>query len=266
MKILGIVGSPRKEGNTEIMMTEALEAARDAGDRPGEAECHVDLGATRFEMGEFKRARLHFEQAVAAFEELGDARGFTLGRANLAAADLLLGRPQEAEQTLLACLEADRARGAHAHAAYDEKFLARAALVRGAVACARERLARAERVFRGLADDLPLDIWLNEHIFPAESAHINPEHVRWGSLLACAEMLLSGITACCDGYFYENTVAEAVKTSGLRAVLAQGIIDFPAPGVPQPEQNIQIPQTFAAKWHNPSALITPSTMHVPARR
>jgi len=113
-------------------------------------------------------------------------------------------------------------------------------------------------LFRGLADDLPLDIWLNEHIFPAESAHINPENVRWGSLLACAEMLLSGTTTCCDGYFYENTVAEAVKTSGLRAVLAQGIIDFPAPGVPEPEQNIQIPQTFAAKWHNPTSLITPS--------
>jgi 5-methylthioadenosine/S-adenosylhomocysteine deaminase len=113
-------------------------------------------------------------------------------------------------------------------------------------------------LFRGLSDDLPLDVWLNEHIFPAENAHINPENVRWGTLLACAEMLLSGTTTCCDGYFYENTVAEAVKTSGLRAVLAQGIIDFPAPGVPQPEQNIQIPQTFAAKWHNPSALITPS--------
>ena len=113
-------------------------------------------------------------------------------------------------------------------------------------------------LLRGLADDLPLDVWLNQHIFPAESTHINPENVRWGTLLACAEMLLSGTTTCCDGYFYENTVAEAVKTSGLRAVLAQGIIDFPAPGVPQPEKNIQIPQTFAAKWHNPSALITPS--------
>ena len=113
-------------------------------------------------------------------------------------------------------------------------------------------------LFRGLADDLPLDVWLNEHIFPAEGAHINPENVRWGTLLACAEMLLSGTTTCCDGYFYEHEVAEAVKTSGLRAVLAQGVIDFPAPGVPNPAENIQIPQTFAAKWHNPSSLITPS--------
>jgi len=113
-------------------------------------------------------------------------------------------------------------------------------------------------LFRGLADDLPLDIWLNEHIFPAEGAHINPDNVRWGTLLACAEMLLSGTTTCCDGYFYENVVATALKTSGLRAVLAQGVIDFPAPGVPEPIENIKIPQIFAEKWHNPSSLITPS--------
>ena len=113
-------------------------------------------------------------------------------------------------------------------------------------------------LFRGLADDLPLDVWLNEHIFPAENAHINPENVRWGTLLACAEMLLSGTTTCCDGYFYEHEVAEAVKTSGMRAILAQGIIDFPAPGVPNPAENIQIPQSFAEKWYNPSSLITPS--------
>jgi 5-methylthioadenosine/S-adenosylhomocysteine deaminase len=113
-------------------------------------------------------------------------------------------------------------------------------------------------LFRGLADDLPLDIWLNEHIFPAESAHINPERVGWGSLLACAEMLLSGTTTCCDGYFYESTVAEAVNTSGMRAVLAQGVIDFPAPGVPYPKDNIKIAAAFIAKWQNPSSLISPS--------
>jgi 5-methylthioadenosine/S-adenosylhomocysteine deaminase len=113
-------------------------------------------------------------------------------------------------------------------------------------------------LFRGLADDLPLDVWLNEHIFPAEGAHINPDNVRWASLLACAEMLLSGTTTCCDGYFYEDQVAEAVKESGMRAILAQGVIDFPAPGVPQPDKNIQIPRAFVTKWQNPSSMITPS--------
>ena len=113
-------------------------------------------------------------------------------------------------------------------------------------------------LFRGLADDLPLDIWLNQHIFPAESAHINPERVRWGSLLACAEMLLSGTTTCCDGYFYENLVTEAVQTSGMRAVLAQGVIDFPAPGVPDPKDNLKIPDAFIASWQNRTSLISPS--------
>lgn len=113
-------------------------------------------------------------------------------------------------------------------------------------------------LFRGLADDLPLDVWLNQHIFPAESAHINPECVRWGSLLACAEMLLSGTTTCCDGYFYENMVTEAVRTSGMRAVLAQGVIDFPAPGVPDPKDNLKVADAFIAGWQNRTSLIRPS--------
>ena len=113
-------------------------------------------------------------------------------------------------------------------------------------------------LFRGLADDLPLDIWLNEHIFPAESSHLSPERVRQGSLLACAEMMLSGTTTCCDGYFYEDEVAEAVLKSGMRAVLAQGVIDFPAPGVPDPQDNLKIPDAFVAGWQNRTSLISPS--------
>jgi 5-methylthioadenosine/S-adenosylhomocysteine deaminase len=113
-------------------------------------------------------------------------------------------------------------------------------------------------LLRGLADDLPLDVWLNEHIFPAESRHVNPDMVRVGALLATAEMLLSGTTTCCDGYFYENYVADAIHQTGLRAVLGQGVIDFPAPGVPDPSQNIQAAADFLDQWENRSPLITPS--------
>ena len=56
-------------------------------------------------------------------------------------------------------------------------------------------------LFRGLADDLPLMTWLNDHIFPAEVRFIRPEAVRWGTRLSCAEMLLSGTTCCCGGLF-----------------------------------------------------------------
>ncbi|UCF94964.1 MAG: amidohydrolase [Desulfobacterales bacterium] len=119
-------------------------------------------------------------------------------------------------------------------------------------------------LFRGLADDLPLSVWLDEHIFPAEGRHINPESVRWGALLACAEMALSGTTTCCDGYFYEDEVAEAVAGFGLRAVLGQGLVDFPAPGVPDPARNISTALAYAAKWQARSATICPSLFcHAP---
>jgi 5-methylthioadenosine/S-adenosylhomocysteine deaminase len=113
-------------------------------------------------------------------------------------------------------------------------------------------------LFRGLADDLPLDKWLNEHIFPAERKHVNPESVRTGALLGCAEMLLSGTTTCCDGYFLEDNVASAVYDSGMRAVLGQGVIDFPAPGVPDPSNNIKHAVTMTDKWQGMSSLISPS--------
>ena len=113
-------------------------------------------------------------------------------------------------------------------------------------------------LFRGLADDLPLMAWLNDHIFPAEARFIKPDTVRWATLLACAELLLSGTTCCCGGYFHEDTVARAVAESGLRAVLAQGVIDFPAPGVPDPAQNINHAKAYAQRWKGSHPLITPS--------
>jgi 5-methylthioadenosine/S-adenosylhomocysteine deaminase len=113
-------------------------------------------------------------------------------------------------------------------------------------------------LFRGLADDLPLSKWLNEYIFPAEASHIHPESVRLGALLSGAEMLLAGTTTCCDGYFYEDNVAEAVNDIGMRAILGQGVIDFPAPGVPNPGDNVNNAIHFLQKWKDISPLITPS--------
>ena len=113
-------------------------------------------------------------------------------------------------------------------------------------------------LFRGLADDLALEQWLNNHIFPAEQQHLTPETVKWAALLSCSEMLLSGTTTCCDGYFYEDAVAEAVSHTGMRAVLGQGVIDFPAPGVPDPKDNIRCASAFVEKWKNRSPLISPA--------
>ena len=106
-------------------------------------------------------------------------------------------------------------------------------------------------LFRGLADDLPLQQWLEKHIFPAEAAHMTAESVSMGTALACAEMMLSGTTTCCDGYFLEEAVAESVAACGLRAVLGQGVIDFPAPGIPDPKENITVAVRFAERWSRP---------------
>ncbi len=113
-------------------------------------------------------------------------------------------------------------------------------------------------LFRGLADDLPLDIWLNEHMFPMEARFITPENVKWGTRLACLEMLLSGTTTCCGGYFEEHTVAETVTQAGMRAVLAQGVIDFPAPGVPDPALNVTFAGDYVDRWLGRTDRITPS--------
>jgi len=113
-------------------------------------------------------------------------------------------------------------------------------------------------LFRGMADDLPLMTWLQEHIFPAEARSVNPEMVYWCAKLAAAEMILSGTTTVADGYFHEDRVAEAFVESGLRAVAAQGVIDFPAPGVPDPVRNVEAALEFIEHWQDKSALVTPA--------
>ena len=115
----------------------------------------------------------------------------------------------------------------------------------------------AMSLFRGLADDLPLATWLNDYIFKAEARWLNPESVYTGALLSCAEMLLSGTTTFCDGYFFEDAVAEAVQESGMRAILAQGILDLPAPGVPDPGKNVAEAVRFIDTWNGKTPMMTP---------
>ncbi len=119
-------------------------------------------------------------------------------------------------------------------------------------------------LFRGLADDLPLMTWLNDHIFPAEAAFATPENVHAAARLACAELLLGGVTTCCDGYFWEDRVAAAVNDMGLRAVLGQGVVDFPAPGVDDPSRNLSVAQAFVDRWADKMPTIAPSIFcHAP---
>jgi len=113
-------------------------------------------------------------------------------------------------------------------------------------------------LFRGFADDMQLITWLNDYMFKLEARYIDPETVRCGTLLSCAEMLLSGTTTCCDGYFHEEAVAAAVNQAGIRAVLGQGIIDFPAPGVADPSLNVEHAADYARRFKNRHPRITSS--------
>ena len=115
----------------------------------------------------------------------------------------------------------------------------------------------AMTLFRGLADDLPLKQWLFEKIFPAEAQHLSEETVYWGALLGCLEMIASGTTTVSDGYFFQDATARAFQQAGLRALLAQGVIDFPAPGVPDPAQNLAVGKAFIERWDHASDLIRP---------
>jgi len=115
----------------------------------------------------------------------------------------------------------------------------------------------AMTLFRGFADDLPLRKWLFDKIFPAEARFLNPDTVYWASLLGCLEMIASGTTCCVDGYFFQDSTMRAVHESGLRGLIAQGVIDFPAPGVPDPKENLRVAQKFIERWLGYSDLITP---------
>jgi 5-methylthioadenosine/S-adenosylhomocysteine deaminase len=112
--------------------------------------------------------------------------------------------------------------------------------------------------FRGLADDLPLMTWLNDHIFPAEAKFIDRKTVYAGAMLAIAEMILSGTTTFCDGYFFEGEVGRAAIAAGMRGVIAQGFIDLPTPDRPGHSEQAAIAERFVERWRDRSTLVTPA--------
>ena len=112
-------------------------------------------------------------------------------------------------------------------------------------------------LFRGLADDLDLMDWLENHIFPAERAHVDEEFVLVGTRLAALEMLLSGTTTFVDMYYFEEQVAQAAKQAGMRAVVGETIIGFPAPDNADVEQALAYTERFLERWRD-DPLITPA--------
>jgi 5-methylthioadenosine/S-adenosylhomocysteine deaminase len=105
----------------------------------------------------------------------------------------------------------------------------------------------AMTIFRGLADDLPLMEWLHQHIFPAERK-LTEEWVYWGTLLACAEMILSGTTTFCDMYLFEHKVAEAARAAGIRALVGEVLYDFPSPNYGPVEKGLEFTESLIHQW------------------
>ncbi len=112
-------------------------------------------------------------------------------------------------------------------------------------------------LLRGIADDRDLMEWLTKFIFPAEAKNVDREFVKWGTRLAAAEMIRSGTTTFADMYYFEADIARETKAAGLRAVLGQTLLDFPAPDNKTWEQGIAYVRKFAKDWKG-DRLITPA--------
>jgi 5-methylthioadenosine/S-adenosylhomocysteine deaminase len=103
-------------------------------------------------------------------------------------------------------------------------------------------------LFRGLHDDVTLNDWLYKYIFPAEAKNVNEEFVRWGTRLAAAEQIRSGVTTFADMYYFEDAVAEETKAAGMRGVLGETFIDFPAPDNKSNAEMLAYTERFLKRW------------------
>jgi len=103
-------------------------------------------------------------------------------------------------------------------------------------------------LFRGLHDDVTLNDWLYKYIFPAEAKNVNEEFVRWGTRLAAAEQIRAGVTAFADMYYFEDAIAEETKAAGMRGVLGETFIDFPAPDNKSEAEMLAYTERFLKRW------------------
>jgi 5-methylthioadenosine/S-adenosylhomocysteine deaminase len=109
--------------------------------------------------------------------------------------------------------------------------------------------------FRGLADDMPLKDWLENHIWPAENKWLSHEFVFDATELACLEMLKAGVTTYNDMYFFGNSVAAASKKMGMRAVIGAGIVDFPTKTGNSADDYISNAERFIDDWKGDGLII-----------
>jgi len=121
----------------------------------------------------------------------------------------------------------------------------------------------AMSLLRGLADDLPLDRWLKEHILPAEARNVSPEFVYAGTRLAALEMIEGGTTTFADMYYFMGDAARAVEEAGLRAVLGETFIDLPVPDHRDLAETLALMEAFSKRWRGHARIIPAVAPHAP---
>jgi len=119
----------------------------------------------------------------------------------------------------------------------------------------------AMSLFRGIADDLSLDDWLRKYIFPAEARNVTPDFVAWGTRLGILEMLRGGITEYADMYYFEDDVARVTKEAGMRGVLGETIIDFPAPDNKTLDAAFTYTQKYLDHWKGNPLIVAAVAPH-----
>lgn len=118
-------------------------------------------------------------------------------------------------------------------------------------------------LMRGIADDLPLMRWLQEHIWPVEAKHVSAQFVKDGTLLACAEMLRGGVTCMNDMYFFPEAALEAALQAGMRAALGIIVIESPPAYAPDPDAYLARGLEMRDRWREHPLLSFCLAPHAP---
>ena len=118
-------------------------------------------------------------------------------------------------------------------------------------------------LFRGIADDLDLQEWLTKYIFPAEAKNVDEAFVRAGTRLGLAEFIRGGTTTYCDMYYFEDAIADETAKAGVRGVLGETLIDFPAPDNKTFDDAMKYTEKFVKKWQNHPLIIPAIAPHAP---
>jgi 5-methylthioadenosine/S-adenosylhomocysteine deaminase len=151
--------------------------------------------------------------------------------------------------------------------AVDPKFTAKTVIRAGGMAVVPGFVNAHTHVpmtlFRGIADDRDLMDWLTNFIFPAEAKNVDRDFVKWGTRLAAAEMIRSGTTTFADMYYYESDIARETKGAGLRGVLGETLIDFPAPDNKTWDDAIRYMREFAKTWKGDPLITAAVAPHAP---